>query len=198
MTPAEIISGARIVLNDTDATAYRYSDADLLTYVNDAVKSAATLRSDWFTSIVSVACTAGQCEQTVSVANAHALLDVISITGGSALRPFDFAAMSLFNPAWLTDTAGAATHWTKLPGDALRFFVYPKAPVAQSVSVRYVRVPTEYALGDTITDLPETTMAALIDYVIGMAESRDDEHVISQRATQFLNQFATRIAGVKG
>lgn len=195
MTPAEIIIDARTVLSDQDALGYRYADADLLLYVNDAIKSCVTLRPEWFATVGDYTCLAGQCEQSLDYDDAVALLQVLSHHGGNAILPFDVAAMDAFKPGWRADTAAPATQWAKVGTDPLRFYIYPKAPAAQSIDVSYVRRPAAYGLSDQITELPDILRPAFVDYVVGMAESRNDEDVNSKRASQFMAQFAARVKG---
>lgn len=195
MTPQTIIAAARTILSDQDAGGYRYSDDDLLLYVNDALKACVALRPELFTTIGDYTCISGQCEQSLDYVDAVALIEVLCRHGGDAILPFDLLAMDAFNPSWRADSSGPAVNWTKFANDPLRFYVYPKSPVAQVIDVRYVRRPGSYGLNDTITEVPDVLKPAFVDYVVGMAESRDDEHVNSQRAKTFIEQFASRLKG---
>jgi hypothetical protein len=195
MTPASIISTARYILNDTK-TPYRQSDAELLTYVNQVLREASIINPALFSSIGDFTCEPGKCEQSISYLDAAALMEVLCIHDGAALTPFDLGAMNSFNPSWRTDIAGAAQQWTKFANDPLKFYIYPKAPVtAQVLDIRYVRVPTEYGLNDQITDLPSTYESALADGVVGFSESKDSEHVLSQRAQAHKEAFIAKIKG---
>lgn len=196
MTPQDIISSARYILNDTTET-YRQSNAELLGYVNDALREAVVINPALFTVTGDYSCIVGQCEQALSFVDAAALVEVLSIKDGDALTPFDVAALNAFHPAWRTDTAGPAQQWAKLTGDPLRFFIYPKAPVtAQVLEVKYVKIPAVYSgLTDVITELPGIYSSALTDYVVHRAESKDDEHVVSQRAQAAYAAFAAKIKG---
>ena len=199
MTPQTIINTARRITNDIDAVAamQRQSDDELLGYVNEALKEAAVMRPDLFSTVGDMTCTAGQCEQAITFQDAIQLLDVLCIHGGTALTPFDRTAMDQFRPGWRTDPAGPAENWSALNGDPLQFFIYPKAPVGQVLDVRYVRNPGTYALGDVIGDLPASYEPALADYVIYRAESKDDEHTLSQRAAAHYAAFRMKF-GVAG
>lgn len=195
-TPADLILTARGIYVDTDADLQRRSDADLLVYVNDAIKEISGLRPELFAKVGDVLCVTGSVEQAITFSDAQALLDVLCIHNGAALTPFDWVAMNAFNPGWRTDTAGTATQWSRLANDPLRFYIYPKAPAtAQTLDVRYVSIPTELALGDTITEIPTRLHPAVIDYIIYRTESADDEHVLSQRAAL---AYQTFLAAVKG
>lgn len=199
MTPKDIITRARYITNDagTSAAIYRQDDAELLGYVNDGLKEAAILRPDLFSAVGDMTCTAGQCEQSITFQDAVQLLDVLCIHGGNSVMPFDRATMDQFRPGWRTDAAGPAQNWSPLNGDPLQFYIYPKAPAGQVLDVRYVRNPLTYSMNDTIGDLPSSYLPALTDYVVYRAESKDDEHVISQRAVAHYAAFKIKF-GVTG
>jgi hypothetical protein len=195
MTPQNIITSARYILNDTDSTSPRQTDAELLGYVNDGLKAVAILRPALFSTIGDYACVPGQCEQTLNFDSAVSVLDVISIHSGAAVVPFDIKSMNTFNPNWRNDTAGAATQWAKFESDPLRFFIYPQAPASQILDVVYVKLPTVYTLTQGIEDLPDVYQPALVDFVVYRAESKDNEHVLSQRATSHQAAFVAQIKG---
>lgn len=195
MTPQDIIDDARGILSDTDSTGYRYSNTDLLQYVNDGLKEMVTLSPTLFSTTGDYACIAGYCEQAITFADAVAILEVHCIKDSTAVTPFDWDTMNAFKPGWRTDTAAAAQQWCKFGNDPLKFYIYPKAPAAQSLTVRYVRNPTTYAAGDTINDVPVVYLAALVDYVVYRAEARDEEHTTSGRSQQFFQSFVAKVKG---
>lgn len=196
MTPQSIIDDARIILNDTDSGGYRQTDAELLKWVNAGIEETSIIRPEWFQSTQSVLCTAGTVEQSLSFADAQAILRVLGITGGAALTPFDIAAMDAFNRNWRADTSAAARQWSAYPGDVLKFYIYPKAPAtAQSIDVLYTRNPISLALADSITDVPASAKPALVMYVVGKAEMKDDESVNTGRAVAGYQNFVSLIKG---
>lgn len=195
MTPQDIITDARYVMNDTDSSAYRQSNTELLAYVNDAIKEASGLNPMLFSAIGDMTCTSGQCEQAITFADASMLLDVLSIHEGNALTRFDRMTMDQFNTGWRSDTAEAAQQWAPVENDPLKFWVYPAAPADQVLDVRYVKIPTELALTDTVGDLPASYLPALSAYVCYRAEMKDDEHVLSQRAQAAYQAFRAAFGG---
>lgn len=195
MTPNTIIAQARTILSDTDTDLQRYSPDDLLGYVNDGLKEMVTIRPELFSTIGDYTCVAGQCEQSLRIEDAATLIEVLCIHGSTALTPFDLPVMDAFNPGWRADTAGAAQQWARFSNDPLRFYVYPKAPTGQVLDVRYIRLPAIYGADEVITEVPEIYAPALADYVIYRAESRDDEHVNSNRAAQFFQSFVAKVKG---
>jgi hypothetical protein len=195
-TPADIITTARTLYNDADSVLYRKPDSELLGYINEGMQEISALNAALFTTIGDLLCTPGEVEQAVTFADAQALVKVLRIHGGNALTMFDMDAMDAFAPAWATDTAGPAVQWSRLPGDPLRFFIYPKAPVtAQTLDIAYVRNPTTLALADTITEVPSAFFPALVDYVVYRCESADDEHANSGRAAAHYKIFTATVKG---
>lgn len=192
MTPQSIITLARDPLNDTDGAAYRQSDAELLRAVNAGIKEVAIILPGLFSTVGDMTCVAGA-EQAVTFTDVQTLQNVLCIHGGNALTQFDRASLDAFKPAWRTDTPAAAQQWSPIEGDPLRFLVYPPAVLGQVLDVQFVRIPTEYALTDTITELPATLESALAKYVVYWAESKDDEHVNSGRAVANYQSFVALI-----
>lgn len=194
MTLASPIAIARGILQDRTED-YRYADADLLEYGNGALRSLATLKPNLLLTEGEVECVAGEALQTVSFDDAHSLVDVTRVQGGNAVLPTDKKTMDAFMPGWMGATAGAAVNWMPNLDDPVRFYIYPKAPVSQVIEVIYIRNPGPFDADDD-TELPETLIDAVAEYIVGMAEMRDDEYVNANRAQLCLAQFAARL-GVK-
>jgi len=189
------IAIARGILQDRDTLApYRYSDADLLEYGNGAIRTLVFVRPEWFYTKGELQCEVGQALQSISFDDAHALVDVVRIKNGPAVLKTDKATLDAFMPGWMSAANAAAINWMPNGNDPRRFYIYPPAPTGQILELIYVRIPGPYAVNDD-TGLPETIADAVVDYIVGMAESRDDEHVVSQRAAQFVAQFSSRVKG---
>ena len=198
MTPQEIITEARYVLNDTNATStgYRQSDIELLEYVNGGVKECATIQPTLFSTIGDLVCVVGQCEQGITFTDAAALLEVLCIHQSTALTVFDIPTMNAFNPGWRADTAGPARQWARFANDPLKFYIYPKAPATQqTLDVRYVRNPATFTINQNIDELPNIFKTALVDYVVFRASSKDDEHIGDGRAAAFYQAFLAKLKG---
>lgn len=186
------IATARSILKD--AGVVTYSAADLLRYANDALDAILKLAPHWFHTRDDLACVAGETEQTLSFADAHALVNVERVVGGSAVIRCDRAVLDRYNPAWEADTAAAAMNWMPSASNPVAFSIYPKAPVGQSLEVVYVRVPGEYT-DSADTGLPDSLAPAVADYIVAMAMAQDDEHVLAQRSAQFMDAFTAFFAG---
>jgi hypothetical protein len=189
------ITIARSILNDTDSTAYRYSDADLLQYGNDAIDQMTTLIPSLFYVEGEMECTAGAL-QTLSYNDARAIVAVRNVKDGAAVLPCTKETLDRFDPAWITSTAGTAKNWMAADaGDPARFYVYPPAPAGgQYLMLTYIAVPPEYSSA-AATGIPATYADAVADYIVFKAESRDDEHVVSQRAQTYYQSFVNKCSG---
>lgn len=186
------IATARGILNDPSAV--RYSAADLLIYANDALDQLVALVPTLFYSTGDLPCAVGETLQSVPVDTAKSLLSVRRIKGGGAVRPVDRATLEAYDPSWHLAAAGPAKHWMPVDDDPLRFYIYPPAPAGQVLELSYVRIPGEFSATED-TGLPTYLSDAVADYVVSRAEARDDEHVNSNRAAQFLESFATKVKG---
>lgn len=198
MTPQDIITSARYILNDTNAVSagYRQSDTELLGYVNDGVREVSVLQPIYFSTVGDYVCIAGQCEQTVTFTDVSSLIEVLAIHDGAALTVFDMMTMNMYNPGWRTDTAAPARQWSRFSNDPLKFFIYPKSPTTQTLDVRYLRTPDTYTIDEEIIpDLPAALQTALVNYVVYRAESKNDESVANGRAAAFYQAFAALVKG---
>lgn len=194
MTLAQPIAIARGILNDTDAAAYRYSDADLLRYANDALDQLVVLAPQLFHTEGEVQCVGGKTVQAVGFGDAQSLVSVRRVKNGNAVTPTDRATLDAFNPGWHNGTAAAAIHWMPIDNNPVGFLIYPPPPLGQVLEVTYVRIPPEYGVND-VTELPTTLEDPVADYIVARAEGRDDEHVNSQRAAMFAGSFVAKIKG---
>lgn len=198
MTPRTIITLARSLYNDEDAAMYRISDEAALLYVNDGLKELSRLAPRFFIQTGEYTCIENQTEQAVTFSDAQAIYDVIRVKNGRAILPMDLPAMNRFSPNWNTETAAEAKNWARYAEDPLRFYIYPKAPIDQVLEVLYVRTPADYTATQEISEVPETMSPALADYVVYRAESRDDEHAVSGRATAHYQSFVQKVTGASG
>lgn len=196
MTPQDIIPDVRVLVSDTDATEYRYSDADMLRWFNQSVQRISHLRPELFSSFEDFACATNQVVQTLP-ADCIRLMEVLYVVGGSAVHETVFEALTQSVPTYAADAAGPAINWARYPRDARSFVIYPKAPASQTLRVNYAKMPAPYTLSDTVTPALDNYRSAIIDCMVYLAMSVDDEHVNSNRAQQHYRMFAEAL-GISG
>jgi len=192
MKPQDIIADARYTINDS-TVPYRQEGAELLRYVNAGIKEISVLRPDLFMSVQIQQCTVGSTQQGVTFADAARLLKVLRIHNGPSVPLMDVDTLELFNPSWRLDDPGPAQGWAPMGADPLQFEIYPRSPVGQYLHVQFVRNPKDYAIDEDIVELPDSMRPALVDYVVHRVESKDDEHVLSERAGMAYANFKTKI-----
>lgn len=187
MTLTDVITEARKLVNDTDSTSYRYSDSNLTGVGNQVIQRVLNLRPDLFAALGTVLCTTGEIYQSAP-ADSFRLIDVLRIQNGNALAESDREMLNSASPEWTTYTAGPAVEWMRHPRGPNKFFIFPPAPVNQTLVVEYAKVPATYAAGDTVV-IPDSYLPILVDGMVWLIESVDDEHVNSQRAQMFMQSF---------
>ena len=193
MILGDIIAEARIMLQDTNATLYRYSDADMLKFANQTLKRIAVLRPDLFAYVGTVTCTAGAVLQSAP-ADSLRIMEVFGIQGGDAIRETNREILDNTYPDWVNDAAGPAVNWMRHPRANNKFFIYPKAPANQILTVEYAQNPPTYTAGQTVDLLPDAYASVVLDGIIFAAESIDNEHVNSNRAALFQKTFSDALA----
>jgi hypothetical protein len=191
VTPAGIIVEVRKLLQDVDAP-YRYSDTDLLGFVNQSLKRMSILRPDLFGEIVDIPTTADTAVQSLP-SDALRLIDIFQVKNGDAITEVDRETMSRCNPSWMTETSGTPVNFMRHVKNPERFFLYPRPTAGVVLVAEYAKVPSDYAIGDTITAPADSFMPTIVDATVFLAESIDDEHVNSGRAKLFLDLFTSEL-----
>lgn len=200
-TGQNLIDLSRETLNDTAKA--RYTDAALLLFANAALGTLCMLRPDLFVIVATLDTVASSAEQDIKTQDARAirLYWVYRIAGGNVIEKCDMDALNRFYPGWMTSDASEPENWMVNPEDpkqdsGTKYFLSPPPTSAIDVVVKYVQAPAAIALGDAVP-VPDPYKDALAHYVVGRAESKDDEHVIEQRATQAMQMFLSSIGMAK-
>lgn len=191
MTPSDIIAECRRLLNDT-LTPYRYSDTMLLGYVNQTLKRTAVLRPDLFGVVGELTMTANTAIQTLP-AGAHRLIDIFQVKDGDAVTEVDRETMARNHPSWMAEAAGTPVNFMRHVRSHTTFFVYPRPAAGTILIGEYAMAPDDYAVNDDIVSPPPSFFGAIVDGVMFLASSVDDEHVNSGRAKVFLDSFTQQL-----
>lgn len=187
MTPAGVISEVRGLLQD-DRAPYRYSDELLLQFVNNTVRKMSVLRPDVFTVTDTVAVVAGQVDQQLPT-TATRLIDILYVVDGGAVQEVDKRFFNDATTTWVTDAAGVPVKFMRNPRNPRGYYLYPKPQTGTSLVVQYSTAPLTYALNDDLAPVPDSYLSTLVDGVVYLASSIDDEHVSSGRAELFGQSF---------
>lgn len=190
MTPQDIITQCRRLLNDT-VEPYRYSTTVLLGYVNQVLKRTAVLRPDLFGKVEEITVAANSAIQTLP-ADAHRLLDIFQVKDGDTIVETDRETMSRHTPGWM-NTTGTPINYMRHPRSATKFFLYPIPSESMTLVAEYAASPDDVDLEDTIPQPPIAFLGTLVDGVMFLASSIDDEHVNQGRAKVFLDSYTQQL-----
>ena len=94
MTPQDVITAARVAVQDTRTNFYRYTDADMLTFVNQSLTRMAVLRPDLFSVIKEWPLTPETVLQTCPT-DSHRLVEIFCVVGANAVVVDDVPDFSL-------------------------------------------------------------------------------------------------------
>jgi len=187
MTPAEIIAEARKLINDTSAPQ-RYSDNDMLGFVNQILKRTAMFRPDLFLSMGDIATTPNTSVQSMP-ADSIRLVDIFGVKDGDAITEVDRETFDQTYPGWRNEPAGTPVNFMRHVRNPNTYFLYPRPASGVILLAEYAKVPTDYDLSDPIEAPIDAYFPTLVDGVVYLAESIDDEHVNSGRAKLFFDTF---------
>lgn len=194
MTPQSIIRRARDLTQDV-SEPYRNSDEEMLNHVNDGLREMVIVQPALFSGVIEYTCSAGV-EQEISKDVALTIFEVLGLSDGPAVHPFDVDVMNVYNRGWRSESPAPAEQWARLTNDPLRFYVYPPSLAGQVLDVRVVKKPQAItSMTAPITTVSEIYESALTDYVVYRAESKDDEHVLSERAAAHYQAFVSKVKG---
>ncbi len=193
MTPNEIITEARRLISDTKVT-YRYSDAIMLGWVNMTLRRTAVLRPDLFGVIGDIATTPNTVLQSTP-SDSLRLIEIFQVKNGDAVTESRRETLDQMYPNWVNEAASTPVNFMRHVRNPNKFFVYPRPTAGVILVGEYAQVPPNYALNDTILRIPDAFFPVLVDGVVFLAESVDNEHVNSGRAKLFQDAY-TQALGV--
>lgn len=192
VTLQDCITESRGILQDTDATAYRVSDADMVIYGNGALFTIALHRPDLFSTYGEITLTASETLQSAPAASLR-LMEIIRVKAGRVVKECDHDDLDSYDVNWHTVTASASTkNWVRHPRDPNKFYVSPPPTAGVILIGQWAVSPTIIAAGAAIP-IPDAYKPIIAEYIVWRAESRDDEYVSSPRAAMFLEVWKSNL-----
>jgi hypothetical protein len=200
ITGQNIADKAEILL--VDETNIRWTEPELLGWINSALREIANLKPTAFASNTNMALVSGT-KQTLP-ATAYELIDVVrNLTSGNAagaaVFQIDRKVLDVIDPNWHTYTAsGTVKKWTYDPKDPKTFYVYPPHDgLGGKLEMVVAVIPVAVASLATSLVLDETYEGALVDYVLYRAFSKDIESQISAARAQAYHQTFLQALGTR-
>ena len=187
MTPASVISDVRRLIQDTREPV-RYSDTELLGYVNQTLKRMAMLRPDLFIVTGTITVVPNQNRQLIP-SNASRLVEIFSNVNGNAIEEVNRDVFDRAYPNWPLDPPGSPTKYIRHTRNPKAFFLYPAPQASFQLMADYVVSPPNYTLLQTIQNPSAEYYPVIVDGTVFLAESTDNEHVSTGRAKLFFDAF---------
>lgn len=181
-----------------DPTFVRWSQAELLGYLNDAQRQVVVFRPDAKSSNTAFTC-ANSAKQTLPTDGLR-LINILRNTNGRAITKVDRAILDVQLPNWYETSAGTdgVKHYVYDALDPKTFYVFPKPAASHQIDIVYAISPSDIAISNFASDtqtigLDDIYANALMDYMMYRAYQKDSEYSNLNRATAYLQSFANSL-----
>jgi hypothetical protein len=196
-----ILSRVQNILQDN--TNVRWTEGELLDYLNDGQREIVNLRPDSTATHSNVSLSAGT-EQSIPTDGLRLIKVVRNMsgtgtdaTGARTIRLVDFEAINTFEPSWHDPTVtGDAAHGTQVKHymfdirDPRKFYVYPGVSGSAYVEVVYSKNPTNLTAGTDLIQVDDIFANALINFVLYRAFLKESEYANNVAvASGYFNAF---------
>ena len=206
LTGANLISRIQDSLQDT--TGVRWTEAELLRYINDAQREVVNFKPEASAKHVNNSLATGTEQAVPGLTLIKVVRNVSSnqdgATGGRAVRLVDADVLNSIEPDWHNPTVtGDAAHGSVIkhyvfdPDDPKKFYVYPgvKSGLNAYIEIVYSDVPTDLSATSSTIGIDDIYGNALIDYVLYRCYLKDAEFAgNSQRAGQHYQLFINSVS----
>ena len=206
LTGANLISRIQDSLQDT--TGVRWTEAELLRYINDAQREVVNFKPEASAKHVNNSLATGTEQAVPGLTLIKVVRNVSSnqdgATGGRAVRLVDADVLNSIEPDWHNPTVtGDAAHGSVIkhyvfdPDDPKKFYVYPgvKSGLNAYIEIVYSDVPTDLSATSSTIAIDDIYGNALIDYVLYRCYLKDAEFAgNSQRAGQHYQLFINSVS----
>ena len=193
ITVSAIGDAARTILQDVDKV--RWTDAELLMWVNEGRRSIAGIKPSVFGQGSEFMHTLGAGNlQVIAATNAYAIASIDSnYPSGVAVRPGDHEQLDAFRPGWRADTAAAVQNWWPDGVNPIAFWVYPAAAGKQLKYHAYITPTDVTSLSDVALPFDQHAVA-LVNYVLARMYSKEDEAGSAAKAQEYIGLFTSALA----
>ena len=205
-TVGELLRRARTVLQEVAQDGVRWTNTELLDWLNEAYASVLAIRPSANAINAEFGCVAGTRQELP--AEADRLLGVVrnlSIKAkGLIVTAIDRGTLDATRRRWHGEPqTEAIEHFVFDDLDPQRFYVYPPASAAARLEIIYSRVPEAHEQSEARPDsteqlrLPGIYAPILLDMVLARAFSKDAEHAANLQRATLHSQSALAALGLK-
>jgi hypothetical protein len=184
---SDVVAAARLQIQDTKSGSYRFADSDILQVANQVLKRILMLRPDLFGTTYTFTCIGGFL-QTLPT-DCYRLMDVVTNIPGTNIDEANEDILCRMFPTWNTQTAGPTANWMRNLRNPYTFYVVPPAVNGAQLLLVYAKTPPNYALTDAPATINDAYFPVIVDGVVWLLESVDNEHVSTGRAKMCQDMF---------
>jgi len=207
LTGTNIIDRARLTLQDSSGV--RWTDAELLIYINDAQREIVNIKPEATATHTNVLLAAGT-EQTLPSGGLRLIKvtrnmsgSAADATGAKSIRIVEEDLLNSIEPDWHDPTVtGASAHGSVIknylfdPDDPKKFYVYPgvKSGSSAYVELVYSKLPTDLSGVSSTIDIEDTYGNAILNFVLYRSYLKDSEYAgNAQRAGTHYQLFTATL-----
>jgi hypothetical protein len=191
----------RVSITLQDPTFVRWTQGELLNYLNDAQRQVVLFRPDAKAVNAPFTCV-NSAKQTLP-ADGLRLISVLRNTGGRAITKVDRSILDVQLPTWYETAVGTdgVKHYVYDALDPKNFYVFPKPAAAYQIDIIYAMSPVDIVISNYTTDtqvigIDDIYANALMDYMMYRAYQKDSEFANLNRAAVYYQAFTTSL-GIK-
>lgn len=191
----------RVSITLQDPTFVRWTQSELLNYLNDAQRQVVLFRPD--AKAVNAPFTCVNAAKQTLPADGLRLISVLRNTGGRAITKVDRSILDVQLPTWYETAVGTdgVKHYVYDALDPKNFYVFPKPAAAYQIDIIYAMSPVDIVISNYTTDtqvigIDDIYANALMDYMMYRAYQKDSEFANLNRAAVYYQAFTTSL-GIK-
>jgi len=189
---SSVVADARLAIQDLGLlSSPRFTDAQILSMANQALKRIAVIRPDLFALITTMSTVAGSTQ--TAPADSIRFMEALAVVGANNLNEINREALDLMSSTWQIGTPGSPTNWMRHPRSANTFFVYPPATAGVVLQVEYAQGPPNYTLSQSPAIPPDAYYPVVLDGTVALLEMTDNEAVNSNRAKLCYDNFTNML-----
>lgn len=205
-TVGELLSRARTILQEVTSDGTRWTNAELLDWLNEAYASVLAIRPSANAINAEFSCVPGTRQEVP--AEADRLLEVVrnlsDKANGLVVTGIDRRVLDAARRRWHGEKqTDAIEHFVFDDIDPRRFYLYPPASADASLEIIYSRVPDPHQKSEARPDsmeslrLPDSYAPILLDMVLARAFSKDAEHAANLQRAAMHSQSAQAALGLQ-
>jgi hypothetical protein len=176
-------------------TAHRtWTEADLLGYLNEALRSTAGPKPDLYPVQTNFTLAAGVFQNIPS--DGVALLDITRNVGGRnrVVTQVDEGLLEEANRFWPAATQQAEVeHYTADPRNPRRFRVFPPNNGSGVIEILYGAIPPTLTYAAEEMAVPDNYQAALTNFVLSRAYAKNSKRQDLSKASYYMQQWAAMV-----